>query len=102
MFPSIIQIGDWDVSSVPDFSKLLVTDAYAPIPGAAAFNEPIKWNTGMLNNNRTERGLLAPSKPTYTLNLNIVQDLLQICISCCMAQQRSINRYLLILLRLQL
>ena len=52
MFASLIslfaiQIGDWDVSSVPDFSDLFLGDSYSLINGAAAFNEPINWDTGM-------------------------------------------------------
>ncbi|EJK65095.1 hypothetical protein THAOC_14098, partial [Thalassiosira oceanica] len=40
-------IGDWDVSRVPDFSKLFLDDSYDPVPGADSFNEPINWDTGM-------------------------------------------------------
>ncbi|EJK52759.1 hypothetical protein THAOC_27935 [Thalassiosira oceanica] len=39
-------IGDWDVSRVEDFDGLFVNNYYNSIPGAAAFNEPINWDTG--------------------------------------------------------
>jgi len=42
-----IQIGDWDVSNVEDLSRLFLDDSDAPISEAAAFNEPINWDTGM-------------------------------------------------------
>ncbi|EJK63918.1 hypothetical protein THAOC_15398 [Thalassiosira oceanica] len=39
-------IGEWDVSSVDDFSRLFVDDSDDPIDGAATFNEPLNWDTG--------------------------------------------------------
>ena len=41
-----IQIGDWDVSRVEDFSCLCYDDLWNQIGGADSFNEPINWNTG--------------------------------------------------------
>ena len=41
-----IQIGDWDVSLVPDFSKLFVDDSLNAVSGADSFNEPLNWDTG--------------------------------------------------------
>ena len=42
-----IQIGEWDVSKMKDFSYLFLDDESAPISGADTFNEPINWDTGM-------------------------------------------------------
>ena len=42
-----IQIGDWDVSRVPDFSYLFLDENNFSFYGADAFNEPIDWNTGL-------------------------------------------------------
>ncbi|EJK64311.1 hypothetical protein THAOC_14969 [Thalassiosira oceanica] len=39
-------IGEWDVSSVEDFSKLFINDFWVPIDGADTFNEALNWNTG--------------------------------------------------------
>ena len=41
-----IQIGDWDVSRVEDFSYLFVDGSWNPVDGADSFNEPLNWNTG--------------------------------------------------------
>ena len=59
-----IQIGEWDVSKMTDFS-LLFLDASSnpsfgaqisgnPIFGAATFNETFNWDTGMRSNDQTE------------------------------------------------
>ena len=42
-----IQIGDWDVSRVPDFSYLFLDEYGEAISGYETFNEPINWNTGL-------------------------------------------------------
>ena len=43
-----MQIGDWNVSLVPDFSYLFLDDSsFSDITGADSFNEPINWDTGM-------------------------------------------------------
>ncbi|EJK72146.1 hypothetical protein THAOC_06348 [Thalassiosira oceanica] len=42
-------IGDWDVSRVQDFTSLFQEPMGngSPFPEAAAFNQPINWNTGL-------------------------------------------------------
>ena len=41
-----MQIGDWDVSRVEDFSRLFYVGSWNVIAGADSFNEPLNWNTG--------------------------------------------------------
>ena len=41
-----MQIGDWDVSSLADFSRLFIDDSWKRIDGADSFNEPLNWDTG--------------------------------------------------------
>ena len=49
-----IQIGEWDVSKMKDFSFLFLDASYSTISGAATFNETINWDTGMRSNDQIE------------------------------------------------
>ena len=49
-----IQIGEWDVSNMTDFSYLFLDASWVAVPGADTFNEAINWDTGMRSNDQIE------------------------------------------------
>ena len=54
-----IQMGDWNVSRLQDFSALFLVRSDITFRGADLFNEPLNWDTG------TCQQMLPPFKPKY-------------------------------------